>query len=145
MNEVDFNNFTAELQRCKNGEDISKTLSKLDEYDDAWYDDEMLTKMLKEVSKKGAMLKDSKAEVSRWVERIKQLRKPNHPICVICNKVCECQFGNNPRPLVDKGRCCNRCNQHVIEARIKILTDEEEYAEWKKYFNTRMKMLIEKD
>jgi len=125
MNKMHFNNFTADLQKCENGEDISRILSAYDEYDEEWNDDEMLTKMLKEVSKKGAMLKDSKAQVSRLVERIKHLRKPTHPICVICDKVCECQFGNNPRPLVDKGRCCNRCNQHVIEARIKILFEKD--------------------
>lgn len=128
MNEVDFNNFSADLQKCKNGEDISTILSAYDEYDEEWNDDKTLTAMLKEVSKKGEWLKvpSAKVEVSRLVERIKHLRKPSHPICCICGKVCECKFGNNPRPLVDKGRCCNRCNKDVIEARIRMIMFEKD-------------------
>jgi len=124
MSETDYNNFIADLQKCENGDDISTILSAYDEYDEVWNDDEMLTKMLKEVSKKGKMAKESKTQVTRLVERIKHLRKPTHPICCICDKVCECQFGNNPYPLAE-GRCCNRCNQHVIQARMELLFEKD--------------------
>ena len=65
MSETDYNNFIADLQKCENGEDISTILSAYDEYDEVWNDDEMLTKMLKEVSKKGKMAKESKTQVTR--------------------------------------------------------------------------------
>lgn len=50
-----------------------------------------------------------------------KLPKKSNPICCLCNKSCECIFGNNPAPLAREGRCCNECNQKVIEARIKII------------------------
>lgn len=40
--------------------------------------------------------------------------------CVICkNKFVG--FGNNPRPLKERGRCCDDCNSLVIQARIERL------------------------
>jgi len=33
--------------------------------------------------------------------------------CVICNKVCENQ-GNNPSPVMTKGKCCNACNEGIV-------------------------------
>jgi hypothetical protein len=48
-----------------------------------------------------------------------KLTKKSKPICCICDKSCECDFGNNPAPLAQEGRCCNECNKKVIEARIK--------------------------
>ena len=34
------------------------------------------------------------------------------------------QHGNNPRPLKDKGECCDECNfSKVIPARLKILQE----------------------
>ena len=42
-----------------------------------------------------------------------------NPICCLCNKSCEDEFGNNPAPLKSKGRCCNICNsEKVIPTRI---------------------------
>ncbi len=38
--------------------------------------------------------------------------------CVICKKKFD-GFGNNPQPLKEKGRCCDECNEAVIEARFK--------------------------
>ena len=118
-----FNNFLAELQKCEDGEHLSKVLASYDEYDEEWNNEELLTKMLKEVSKKGEWLKEAKAEaeLKRLIERIKHLRKPTHPICCLCDKVCECKYGNSPAPLATKGRCCNSCNQKVIEKRIESM------------------------
>ena len=118
-----FNNFLAELQKCEDGEHLSKVLASYDEYDEEWNNEEILTKMLKEVSKKREWIKETKAdaEVKRLIERIKHLRKPNHPICCLCDKVCECKYGNNPAPLATKGRCCHACNQKVIEKRIESI------------------------
>lgn len=41
------------------------------------------------------------------------------------NKCCICgrEFighGNNPKPLKQKGICCDRCNQQVVLERIKL-------------------------
>ena len=33
-------------------------------------------------------------------------------------------FGNNPYPISDEGRCCDKCNDKVIEARIAALKGE---------------------
>lgn len=43
------------------------------------------------------------------------------PICCICKKECENEWGNNPYPIVkdEKARCCNKCNEtKVVPARI---------------------------
>lgn len=47
------------------------------------------------------------------------------------NKCCICgrEFigkGNNPRPLKNKGVCCNNCNKKVVLERIKLMLREEE-------------------
>ena len=39
-------------------------------------------------------------------------------VCVLCGDICECDYGNNPYPLSDTGRCCNNCNKSVIQARV---------------------------
>lgn len=43
------------------------------------------------------------------------------PICCLCGKECENEYGNNPYPI-DKDkthRCCNKCNlEKVIPRRI---------------------------
>ena len=33
-------------------------------------------------------------------------------------------FGNNPYPISDEGRCCDKCNDKVIKARIAALRGE---------------------
>lgn len=43
-----------------------------------------------------------------------------HPECVICGNLCENKFGNNPEPLKESGRCCDKCNRDVIIARVSI-------------------------
>jgi hypothetical protein len=62
------------------------------------------------------------------------------PICCLCKKECENEFGNNPYPLVPDGRsarCCGDCNRkEVITARIEgifrceeVIDDEERKEE----------------
>ena len=38
-------------------------------------------------------------------------------VCCICGKRFK-GYGNNPWPLKEEGRCCDECNQKVIEERI---------------------------
>ena len=46
-------------------------------------------------------------------------------ICCICG--CHFEgFGNNPAPLSEEGRCCDKCNDKVIIARIAQLQSKEE-------------------
>jgi hypothetical protein len=33
--------------------------------------------------------------------------------CSICN-IIDTGFGNNPWPITEKGRCCDRCNERVV-------------------------------
>jgi len=51
----------------------------------------------------------------------KPTKVPN-PTCILCGYPCENEYGNNPAPLADHGRCCNKCNDSVIEARLKGLS-----------------------
>tara|TARA_A100001201_G_scaffold141712_2_gene137834 strand:- start:2473 stop:2619 length:147 start_codon:yes stop_codon:yes gene_type:complete len=45
--------------------------------------------------------------------------------CVICNENIE-GYGNNPKPIKEEGRCCDRCNiTVVIPSRMKYLFDYE--------------------
>ena len=37
-----------------------------------------------------------------------------NPTCVLCGKVCETSYGNNPEPLADEGVCCDLCNTTVV-------------------------------
>ena len=41
------------------------------------------------------------------------------PECVMCNLTYTGE-GHNPYPLADNGRCCNKCNSKVIDARFKL-------------------------
>lgn len=34
--------------------------------------------------------------------------------CVICEKTIKEQYGNNPAPVVNKGKCCDSCNAKVV-------------------------------
>jgi len=43
-------------------------------------------------------------------------------VCVLCLHPITEQFGNNPWPLSEKGRCCDDCNQLVILARLARLS-----------------------
>ena len=45
-----------------------------------------------------------------------------NPICVLCSKECENQYGNNPHPLSDTGKCCDGCNENVLTARLATMS-----------------------
>ena len=48
------------------------------------------------------------------------------PICCICGQPCENEWGNNPYPVKEEGRCCDMCNlTKVIPARIEQLNEKE--------------------
>jgi hypothetical protein len=49
----------------------------------------------------------------------------HEPRCCLCGGVCE-RIGNNPYPLSQSGRCCDACNEVVIEARINPKAIEDE-------------------
>ena len=34
--------------------------------------------------------------------------------CVICEKTIKEQYGNNPAPVVNKGKCCDTCNFTIV-------------------------------
>ena len=44
-------------------------------------------------------------------------------VCCLCGKRLTDE-GNEPWPLKDEGRCCDTCNEDVIEARIVLFTQE---------------------
>jgi hypothetical protein len=43
--------------------------------------------------------------------------------CVLCGG-CSKGYGNNAEPLA-KGKCCDDCNQYVIEERLKEMRDKK--------------------
>lgn len=44
--------------------------------------------------------------------------------CCICFKEFE-GYGNNPEPVLSKGKCCDKCNQmYVIPARISLMKNK---------------------
>ena len=46
--------------------------------------------------------------------------------CVICNRKKDEEFGHNPSPVKDEGRCCTFCNTSiVIPARISDLIQQD--------------------
>ena len=46
--------------------------------------------------------------------------------CVLCGCDCEDEWGNNPYPLSEEGRCCNNCNLLVVGERLKTTGVNEE-------------------
>ena len=47
----------------------------------------------------------------------------NKPICCICGKECENEWGNNPWPINknENARCCDKCNMsEVLSARLSM-------------------------
>jgi hypothetical protein len=40
-------------------------------------------------------------------------------LCVCCGSKWDCDFGHNPAPVCDYGRCCDECNQQVIHIRFR--------------------------
>jgi hypothetical protein len=52
-----------------------------------------------------------------------------NPTCVLCQKTCENEWGNNPAPIVSMayGVCCDTCNvRHVIPTRLNALYPRRE-------------------
>lgn len=45
--------------------------------------------------------------------------------CVLCGKELENEYGNNPWPLADHGRCCDDCNDLVTATRVSLVTDDD--------------------
>ncbi len=55
--------------------------------------------------------------------------KFNKFTCCICGKEVE-EYGNNPWPVKEEGRCCNRCNlDKVLPARISLIRKENKENE----------------
>ena len=49
--------------------------------------------------------------------------------CCLCNEPLEDEFGNNPAPVKQEGRCCDVCNAtKVIPARLK---EVRLHGDWK--------------
>lgn len=57
-----------------------------------------------------------------------------NPICCICGKECENEYGNNPDPFVklEGARCCDACDYaYVIPMRIRLAVEARRQAEKK--------------
>jgi len=51
------------------------------------------------------------------ITKVRFVNQP--PQCCLCQKPCECEYGNNPYPLRDEGVCCDKCNsEKVLPARL---------------------------
>ncbi len=44
--------------------------------------------------------------------------------CVICGGKFE-GYGNNPWPIKEEGRCCDSCNNKVIEKRLQLIRENK--------------------
>lgn len=47
--------------------------------------------------------------------------------CCICNKKFE-GYGHNPRPIKEKGLCCDKCDNEVTRERLKLWGIDEDYV-----------------
>ena len=45
--------------------------------------------------------------------------------CVLCQGLCENEYGNNSYPLSETGVCCNTCNVKVVEERLRFSMSHE--------------------
>ena len=54
-------------------------------------------------------------------------KRKTDPACCVCGLPYE-RIGNNPAPLAQSGRCCDACNEIVIQARIDPAKLGEEVA-----------------
>jgi hypothetical protein len=61
-----------------------------------------------------------------------------NPICCFCGEKTECPYGNNPAPIADEGKCCGKCNEMVIIARIGIVSVEDARKQLKILSNIRL-------
>lgn len=54
-----------------------------------------------------------------------------NPVCCICGKECENEYGNNPYPLFTgkDERCCDKCNDsYVLYARLNRVSKDDTEA-----------------
>jgi len=59
-------------------------------------------------------------EESRRIRRKKKRSLTKKSLCVMCNAPI-IDYGNNPWPLAEDGRCCDNCNiTKVVPARINM-------------------------
>lgn len=72
----------------------------------------------------GAKYVDAIEEVNNIVKHIEtSINMVLNGVCCMCGEELK-DFGNNPYPISDEGRCCDKCNDKVIEARIAALRGE---------------------
>jgi len=38
----------------------------------------------------------------------------DYPVCVFCKDMCDNEYGNNPSPVLSKGKCCDNCNEGIV-------------------------------
>lgn len=66
----------------------------------------------------GMKYSDAIKEVNDIVKQVEvSINTVLNNVCCICGEELK-GFGNNPYPISDEGRCCDKCNDKVIEARI---------------------------
>lgn len=57
------------------------------------------------------------------MENKSPMSKPEPFKCIICDELVTKEYGNNPWPVKDSGKCCDSCNfSAVIPARIDLYT-----------------------
>ena len=72
----------------------------------------------------GVKYADAIEEVHNIVKYIEtSINMVLNEVCCMCGEKLK-DFGNNPYPISDEGRCCDKCNDKVIEARIATLRGE---------------------
>lgn len=71
----------------------------------------------------GMKYSDAIKEVNDIVKHVEaSINTVLNNVCCICGEELK-GFGNNPYPISDEGKCCDKCNDKVIEARIANLVD----------------------
>ena len=51
--------------------------------------------------------------------------KEHEFVCCLCGKKVK-EWGNNPAPLAENGRCCDKCNfTKVVPARLGLLSENK--------------------
>lgn len=94
-----------------------------------WLDD-----MISEYGNTYSFPREARRELNKLVndfgntyfwDRLDEAAKKSEDTCVLCGEKIE-GHGNNPAPLKDSGKCCDKCNiTKVIPARLKLVKNEE--------------------
>ena len=72
----------------------------------------------------GVKYVDAIEEVNNIVKHIEtSINIVLNGVCCMCGEELK-DFGNNPYPISDEGRCCNKCNDKAIKARIAVSRGE---------------------